>query len=280
MNAKLDGLFWLMTILGGAIYVGVMAFLAVAFFRRGRPQDSRFILVGGVALPAVVLVVLAVATVRTTNAITAAPKQPVRIDVVGYQYWWEARYPANGAVTANEIHIPANRDVELRLTSVDVIHSFWVPELAGKVDLIPGRQTTLKLHTKEAGEYRGVCAEFCGLQHTKMGLLVIAEPAAAFEEWLRQQASPATAPNSAFENSTCAGCHTVRGTDAKGTTGPDLTHFGSRRTLGALAAANTPANLRDWIANAQDLKPGNAMPPVGLTDQELDELVAYLESLQ
>lgn len=277
MSARLDGLFWLMTILGGAIYVGVMAFLAVAFFRRGRPQDSRFILIGGVALPSVVLVVLAIGTVRTTNAITAAPKQPVRIDVTGYQYWWEARY--GDVATANEIHIPTDRDVELRLTSVDVIHSFWVPELAGKVDLIPGRQTTLKLHAKKPGEYRGVCAEFCGLQHTKMGLLVIAEPAAAFEDWRQQQAEPAT-PNTAFENSTCAGCHTVRGTNARGTRGPDLTHFGSRRTLGALAAANTPANLRDWIANAQDLKPGNAMPPVDLTDQELDELVAYLENLQ
>jgi cytochrome c oxidase subunit 2 len=284
--SHIAGLFWLMVAIGGAIYVVTMAILVVALFRR-RPRlndsasrnDRAFIIAGGVIVPTVVLAVIAFATVRVTNRVTAARDDPVHIDVVGYQCWWQVVYPGTTAVTANEIHIPVGRPVELGLESVDVIHSFWVPDLAGKVDLIPGRRNTLSLQADRAGTYRGQCAEFCGLQHTHMALLVIADPPDTFDDWLRAQAKPAGSSSPVFDQATCAGCHTIRGTHARGDIGPDLTHLASRSTLGSVTVPNTHENLARWITDAQSMKPGSNMPPVELSPADLDALVAYLESL-
>lgn len=285
--AHINGLFWLMLTLGSVIYMVTMTVLVVALFkRRGAARDNGFIVWGGVVVPTVVLMVLAFATVRVTNQVTAPRRGALRVDVVGYQYWWRVEYGPPGPVvtTANEIHIPVGRPVDIGLDSVDVNHSFWVPKLAGKVDLIPGQHNTLHLQADEAGEYRGQCAEFCGLQHTHMAFLVIAEPPARFNAWLRAQARPAPQRGQAgqrvFERQSCAGCHTIRGTAGAGTVGPDLTHLASRETLAALTAKNTAVNLRRWVADAQSMKPGARMPTVPLSPADLDALVDYLESLE
>ena len=208
--------------------------------------------------------------------------------MTGHDWWWEVRYPDQGIVSANEIHVPVGRPVRLRLTSADVIHSFWVPQLTVKTDLIPGQTNTTWIQASNPGTYRGQCAEYCGLQHAKMAILVIADPPDAFARWLANERQPATAAADplaargrlALERNSCAACHTVRGTTASGTLGPDLTHFGGRRTIGADTLPNTPGNLGGWIVNSQTVKPGNKMPPQPLTPQELQALLAYLESLK
>jgi cytochrome c oxidase subunit 2 len=278
-------LFWLMLTLGTVIYIVTMTVLVIALFRRrAEGRDNGFIIAGGVVLPTVVLLVLAIATVRTTNRVTADRPGAMQVEVVGYQYWWEVAY-AGGVTTANEIHIPVGKPVDVGLTSVDVIHSFWVPELAGKLDLVPGQRNVLHLRADKAGTYRGQCAEFCGLQHTHMAFLVIAEPPAQFERWVDEQSRSAVstsglAGQDVFARVSCAGCHTVRGTEANGTLGPDLTHFASRRTLGALTAANTADNLRQWVVDAQSMKKGSLMPPVPMSPDEVDAVVEYLETLR
>ena len=176
--------------------------------------------------------------------------------------------------------------MEVGLHSKDVLHSFWVPELAGKVDNVPGQRNVIRFTADKPGEYRGQCAEFCGLQHAKMAFLVIAEEPGAYERWLIRQQRPRSGPSTereaageqVFMRSSCAGCHTIRGTEARGTLGPDLSDFGSRRTLGALATPNTKGNLAGWIENSQSIKPGNLMPPVQLEPDELLNLLDYLEN--
>jgi cytochrome c oxidase subunit 2 len=198
------------------------------------------------------------------------------------------RYPEGGIVSANEIHVPVGRPVRLNLTSRDVIHSFWVPQLTVKTDLIPGHTNTTWIQATRPGTYRGQCAEYCGLQHAKMAILVVADPPGTFARWLATEQQPAAAAADplaargrlALERNSCAACHTVRGTAATGTVGPDLTHFGGRRTIGAGALANTRGNLGGWIVNSQTVKPGNKMPPQPLTSEELQDLLAYLESLR
>jgi len=290
--SHIAGLFWLMFTLGGVIYLVVMTILVMALFRgrKGAREpkrfgDNAFILVGGVALPTVVLLVLAFATVKVTNQVTASRRNHVRIEVTGYQYWWRAAYLGQSdAVTANEIHIPVGRPVELGLRSVDVIHSFWVPGLAGKMDVVPGQRNVLWLQADRPGTYRGQCAEFCGLQHAHMAFLVIAESPRDFNTWLIHQASPATPGDvngqAVFERQSCAGCHTIRGTTANGTVGPDLTHVAQRSTLASVAFKNTPDNLRQWITAAQSMKQGAVMPDVPMSGADLNALVDYLESLK
>lgn len=281
------GLFWLLFILGSVVYMLVMTVLAIALFRRhSEGKDNGFIIGGGVVLPSIVLAVLAYATVHVTNETTARASNPLHVEVTGYQYWWRVAYPGTPqAITANEIHIPVGRPVEIGLRSVDVIHSFWVPELAGKTDLIPGQRNVLTLTADKAGTYRGQCAEFCGLQHAHMAFLVIAEAPDRFDAWLADQARPATgftglAGQAELEHQSCAGCHTIRGTSAAGTVGPDLTHLMSRTTIGALTAKNTHENLAAWVADAQSMKKGAVMPPIPLSGAELDDLIAYLETLR
>jgi cytochrome c oxidase subunit 2 len=213
----------------------------------------------------------------------------VHVEIIGHRWWWEVHYPDQpGAVTANELHIPVGETVRINLRTADVNHSFWVPQLMPKTDLIAGKTNQTWLHTDRAGSYRAQCAEYCGQQHAFMALLVVAEPRAQFDTWLSALAQPSPATLSAaeqrgravFEQGSCAACHTVRGTTAQGKVGPDLSTIGSRWSIGAGAAPNDATHLGGWIANSQTIKPGNAMPPQPVADQDLPDLVAYLKSLR
>ena len=271
----------------------------------GRPrserQGARWMLFGGVVFPAVVLGAVLVFTLRALGAVVvpagvAAEGAPrpgeLVIEVVGRQYWWEVRYldavPGNVFETANEIRLPAGRAALLRLRSDDVIHSFWVPGLQGKMDLVPGRVNVVRLQAGEPGVWRGQCAEFCGVQHAKMALVVVAEPEARWRAWLAAQRAPAAAPadsarladRGTFLRSGCVLCHSVRGTAAGGDVGPDLTHVASRLTLAAGILPNSTGNLYGWIANPQSHKPGSKMPSVPMTADELHGIARYLETLR
>jgi cytochrome c oxidase subunit 2 len=218
-----------------------------------------------------------IASVRAM-ALIDAPKEDASgrtpdLAITGHQWWWDARYP-NGAVAVSEIHIPAGRRLLARIGSADVIHDFWVPQLARKMDAVPGRSGYIWLEADAPGTYQGVCSEFCGAQHARMHLLVIAESEAEYAAWLRRQAEPARTPPPALYERRCAGCHTD---PAKG---PDLTHVAGRRTLGAALSENTPANLALWIAKPQSVKPGNRMPDQRLSNDEVGALAGYLGSLQ
>jgi cytochrome c oxidase subunit 2 len=227
---------------------------------------------------------------RTLAAIGSDAELTIRI--TGHQWWWEIRYedaqPNRILTTANEIHIPAGEPVRIILTSTDVIHSFWVPSLAGKLDLIPGHENVLDLKADKPGVYRGQCAEFCGQQHANMSTLIIAEPRPVFDAWLNEQLRSAAAPTSAearagaelFLNRACVMCHKIGGTVAGGTVAPDLTHIASRQTLAAGTLTMSRGNLAAWIADPQGIKPGVHMPVVDLGGDELNAIVTYLEGLK
>jgi cytochrome c oxidase subunit 2 len=226
--------------------------------------------------------------IKTTEA-PAAGSTERTIFVIGHQWWWEVRYPGTTAVTANEIHIPVRTPVRVKVRSDDVIHSFWVPRLNRKIDVLPGRTNAIELYADATGRYRGQCAEFCGLQHAHMGLWVYADPPAEFRRWLAAESKPAAAPSGAlaragrdeFLDGACANCHQIRGTSASGDVGPDLTHVAGRQTLAALTIPNQTSYLHDWIRDSQRFKPGNQMPSFGeLSEQQLRSLVAYLEGLR
>jgi cytochrome c oxidase subunit II len=246
-------------------------------------------------LPAVTLLVVFVLMVGTIReiAVSAAPRTgAMHVTIQGHQWWWELRYPQSDGsevVAANELHIPVGTEVDAALVSADVIHSFWVPELAPKADLVPGRTNHLRLYATRAGVYSGSCGEFCGIEHAWMRVRVVAEPPDAFRSWLDAQRAPrvAAAPGSAaergekaFAGQLCASCHAIRGTTATGSAGPDLTHVGGRATLGAGVLPNNDAAMRDWINDPQRIKPGSYMPDVPLSADDLGAVVAYLESLK
>lgn len=293
-------LWWLMLGLGVAVFVVFAVVLAVGLFRRrpaaepqpGGQTPNRFgpwLIGGGVAVPLVVIAIVFGATVRAMRVVpTKAPPGALVIEIVGHQWWWEVHYPDEGIITANEVHIPVGRPIALQLTSADVIHSFWVPELGGKMDLLPDRTNTLVLQADEPGQHLSRCAEFCGLQHTQMGMVVVAEPAERFASWVAGQQQPAAEPTGAtarwgrdvFLGANCVSCHAIRGTTADAITGPDLTHVASRSTLGAAAVSNTPDQLADWVADPHTIKRGVAMPAAKLADEELDALLAYLKGLK
>ncbi|HWP28258.1 MAG TPA: cytochrome c oxidase subunit II [Chloroflexota bacterium] len=221
------------------------------------------------------------------DRVPSPPAEALAVTVIGHQWWWELRYPTLDVVTANELHIPVGEPVRVRLESADVIHSFWLPRLGGKLDVIPGRTNQLWLYTEAPGVYLGPCAEFCGLQHAWMLLRVIAQPRADFLAWAAQQRQPAAPPSGAaqrgqqlFLEQTCVNCHTLRGTPAQGTVGPDLTHVGSRQTLGAGVLENTPANMYRWLQDPQAVKPGSLMPTFYLSDADTAALAAYLAGLK
>ncbi|HET6521398.1 MAG TPA: c-type cytochrome, partial [Geminicoccaceae bacterium] len=253
-----------------------------------------FILGGGVALPVVVLSALLVSSFVVSRELTApVPDDALRIEVVGKQWWWEVRYlPPDGSgpvVSANEVHLPVGRPVELRLAASDVIHSFWVPRLAGKTDMIPGRVNRLVVHATEPGTFRGQCAEYCGGPHAWMAFYAVAQPPDDFAAWLEREARPAAEPSDPFLargrdlflNSGCGACHTVRGTPADGAFGPDLTHVGGRASIGAGILPNNVGTLAGWIADTQHIKPDNRMPAFNTFDGlELRALAAYLGSLR
>ncbi|MCU0951649.1 MAG: cytochrome c oxidase subunit II [Burkholderiaceae bacterium] len=295
-------LWWVMLIGAVAIFIGVMA-LVLLGLRQGTAPSALggrvFIIGGGVIFPGVVLTALLIYTVAVGARLTApAPRDALHIEVTGYMWWWEVRYrgPAERAavVSANEIRIPVGRPVHLSLKSADVIHSFWVPNLAGKMDMIPGRTNRLVIQADAPGIYRGQCAEFCGTQHGQMALHVVAEEAAVWDDWFgaRRRAllgseaallTPAQQHGRAvFVAAGCGGCHGIAGVAAPPAgIAPDLTHIGSRPSLGAGLLANTPGNLAAWIADAQQLKPGSKMPPFhALRGDDLTALTAYLGSLQ
>jgi cytochrome c oxidase subunit II len=298
--SRIATLWWVM-LAGSTVGFSVIAgLLLLGWIRRNRAQlpggggerAATALVIGlGIAVPVVVLTALFVWSDILVTRSTAAPKAgttSLTVDVIGHQWFWEVRYPAAGVVTANELHIPVGRRVLVVGTTDDVIHSFWVPELNRKIDLIPGRVNSVLLDAERAGVYRGQCAEFCGLDHAEMSFVVVAEPPARFRAWLAAQARPARSPTTAeqtvgrsvFLTAGCGSCHTLRGAGAAGRVGPDLTHLGSRRTLAANTIPNSPAELRAWIADPQHVKPGNKMPDLGLSGSELDAVVAYLESLR
>ncbi|MGH9032115.1 MAG: cytochrome c oxidase subunit II, partial [Acidimicrobiia bacterium] len=249
---EIVGLWWFLLVLGIIVFVAFAVALAVAL-RRGRAGKEggeptsrslrRWVIGGGAVLPAVVLVVVLVFTVASMRALPAdAPTHALRVEVVGHRWWYEIRYPDHGVVTANELHLPVDRPIELALTSDDVIHSFWVPALGGKLDMLPDRTNTLVLQADEIGEHRTSCAEFCGLQHARMRLLTVVETDDDFDAWVDANRTSAQEPGDAaaargqdvYFDAGCASCHTVRGTQSVGTEGPDLTHLASRQTLGAV----------------------------------------------
>jgi cytochrome c oxidase subunit II len=248
---------------------------------------------GAVTLTVLILFALLVISVRTGRAIAApGDGRALTIEVVGHQWWWEITYdadmPSRRVTLANEIHIPLNRPIALKVTSRDVIHSFWAPNLLGKRDLIPGYTTAVWLQADRAGVFRGQCAEFCGRQHAHMAFHVVAEPDEAFQRWLDAQRHPAPEPQTLeaqrgrdlFLATRCSGCHTIRGTSANGLLGPDLTHVGARMTVGSGTLPNERAHLRNWIADPQTPKPGNQMPANPFRDADLAALTSYLESLR
>ena len=294
MSGSLNTLTWVLIAMFVVVSVIVVAALWLALFGprswRRKLGGERMVLIAGFAFPAVVLTALLVYGLSTTRQLSEAPRPgEMRIRVTGEMWWWRVAYLDDQGrevlQDANEIHIPVGRPVVFELESADVIHSFWVPRLGGKMDMIPGRRNILRLQADEAGAFGGQCAEYCGGPHALMGLVVVAHEPAAFEAWRAAAARPAgltALPGAAvFERSGCGACHTIRGTTANGQAGPDLTHVGSRRTLGAGILPNNQGTLAAWISDSQAIKPGNRMPsyPV-LTGQELRDVSAYLESLK
>jgi cytochrome c oxidase subunit 2 len=282
---------------GGVIFLLTMGLLAAALLAPGRLRQwmgsRRFVIGGGIVFPIVTLAVLLVYSLGVSRALTMPGESaPLRVEIIGRQFWWEVRYPdlGEGAVTANELHLPVGRDVELRLTSGDVIHSLWIPNLHGKMDMIPGRENRQRLRVDRTGVLRGQCTEFCGIQHTFMAFWVVTHEQADFEAWVARQQAPVPPPANAgeaegmriFGEAGCGACHTVRGTAWQGRLAPDLSRIGSRLSLAAGMLDNHRGNLAGWIAGAQDIKPGNAMPAYGrsLEGAELLALAEWLESLR
>lgn len=292
----LNTLAWVLFAMAGAVLLLVLVALGVALFGprrwRARLGGEKLIWIGGLAFPIVVLSALLIYGLGLTSHLKAegAPGE-MRVRVTGEMWWWRVAYlDAAGAVAvtdANEVHIPVGRPVVFELESADVIHSFWVPRLAGKVDMIPGRRNLMRLQADAPGVYGGQCAEYCGGPHALMGLVVVAHEPADFEAWRARRAAPAATASlshpgvAVFDRAGCGACHTVAGTAFNGLAGPDLSHVGSRRTLGAGILPNNQGTLAGWISDSQAIKPGNRMPayPV-LTGQELRDVSAWLESLK
>jgi cytochrome c oxidase subunit 2 len=247
---------------------------------------------GALFVTVLILVGLLAFDFTVGRALAAAPTKMLTIEMIGHQWWWEIQYadpdPSKRLVTANELHVPVGRPVQFRFASRDVIHSFWAPNLHGKRDLIPGYSSSLWFVADTPGVYRGQCAEFCGLQHAKMGFVIHAEPKESFDRWLVASAASTPPPTDStaaygqrvFLSAGCSVCHTVGGTEARATVGPSLTHLKSRSTIAAGTLANTPENLGRWVLNPQMIKPGARMPPSPLSTVQLNALLAYLETLK
>jgi cytochrome c oxidase subunit II len=287
----------------GCIFVVVAALLFYAVFKfRARKSDPKHepaqvygstqVELAWTVIPIIIIVVLFLTTARIIFAIQDAPqpKDDLKVTVVGHQFWWEFRYPEYGIVTANELHVPLSTDQHpdttyLTLLSADVDHSFWVPELAGKTDLIPNHPNEMWMDPQKAGVYYGQCAQFCGVEHAKMLIRVYVDTPDQFSAWVKNQQKPAVedsdvaAGRRIFESEACVNCHAITGTPARGTYGPDLTHLMSRATIAAGAADNTPENLREWIKDPDSFKPGAHMPAMQLSDQQINQVVAYLTTL-
>ncbi len=299
--AEIALLWWVMLGVFTVVLLAVTLLVAAAVLRRydGRRgelsdrQKRNMVLIGGVIIPVVVIFAFVIYSVSVGRYTASVPHDaPITIEVVGHQWWWDIRYRVSGrdlnVRSANEIHVPVGVRVKFVLESRDVIHSFWIPNLQGKTDLIPGRKNFTWVTATEPGIFRGQCAEFCGLQHAKMAFIVVASPEAEFYAWLERQIQPARQPvteaqvrgREVFETTSCTLCHTIRGTQALAEVAPDLTHVGSRQTLAAGSLPNTRGHLAGWLANPQQIKPGSRMPNLYLRNDELDALIEYLSSLE
>jgi cytochrome c oxidase subunit 2 len=289
-----EGIFWwavvVFVLVEGALVVAVLRFRE----RPGRAapkatHGNTILEISWTLAPAIVLVLIAIPTIKTIwDVDRPARGESLVIEAVGHQWWWEFRYPELGIATANELHIPVGRQIDVRLTSADVIHSFWFPRLGGKRDVIPGHETQIWFTADSAGLYLGQCAEFCGLSHALMKMELVAEAPADFEAWVEAQRAEAVVADSvafaegsqAFLQGGCIACHTVRGTIAQGVIGPDLTHIGSRRRIAAGILDNTPENMERWIRHSQEMKPGSLMVVPELDDDTVRRIVAYLQGLK
>jgi cytochrome c oxidase subunit II len=301
---------WLMLALGSVVFVVVFAFFIRALTVPRNPHSvgkdpadagedhgttrlKSLVVAGSVGITIVILLVVMVQAIWVSRETQrSSPSGPVEIEITGRQWWWEIRYLHERAdlqfITANELHIPVGEPVLLKLHSADVIHSFWVPNLQGKVDMIPGRQNELRIMADRAGEWRGQCAEFCGLQHAHMALVLVARPRAEFERWWEEQLRPASPPADSlalagervFRAAQCAFCHNVTGTGATARAGPDLTRIASRLTLAAGTVPNNRGNMAGWILDPHGIKPGVFMPPTPLEQAELHALLHYLGTLR
>jgi cytochrome c oxidase subunit II len=297
-------LFWIFTAVCGAIWFAVMVVLAVGLVRRAPqrldplaldvPAERRTTMVVGGAVVGTALTVIALSALSFAfqRQLFARENPAVNIKVTGLQWWWNVEYeadtPDQGFTTANEIYVPVGKPVLVRLDANDVIHSFWVPSLMGKMDLIPGQQNQIKFTANRPGIYRGQCAEFCGWQHAHMGLTVVALPVPLFQTWLKAQTASATEPQEPerkkgaeiFASKACFMCHSIRGTRAGSRVGPDLTHFASRQSIAAATLPMSRGSIAAWVLDPQGIKPGTNMPNVSLAPDELDALVSYLEGLR
>ncbi len=295
--SRIAGLTWVLFIGGAAIFALVLALLGWALLAperlRGLMRSRAFVVGGGIVFPTVTLAALLVYSLGVSRALVLPREErPLRVEVVARQYWWEVRYPdaGEGAVTANEIRLPVGREVELLLSSADVIHSLWIPNLHGKMDMIPGRVNLQRFTPMRTGVLRGQCTEFCGLQHTFMAFWAVVQEPDEFEAWLARQREPVPGPADAraaqgmrvFGEAGCGACHAVRGTEWAGRLGPDLSRVGSRLSLAAGALENHRGTLAGWIAGAQDIKPGNSMPAYGraIEGDDLLALATWLEGLR
>jgi cytochrome c oxidase subunit 2 len=289
--------FILVLILAGVVFViveGLLIYVLLRFrARSGDPEprpifENQRIEITWTAIPLVVVAILFVLMLPVMGVAENAPPDAYAVTVTGHQFWWEFRYPQANAIAANEMHVPVGEKVRLVLQSADVIHSFWIPRLNGKMDLIPGQTNDWLIEAEAPGEYVGQCSEFCGVQHAWMLLRVFAQPRAELDAWVAQQASPAVAPTDPtaqrgqqiFQQQACGVCHAIRGTSAFGGVGPDLTHVGSRTTLAAGALTNSSDNLQRWLRDPQRIKPGANMPAFKLSDADVQALTSYLEGLK
>jgi cytochrome c oxidase subunit 2 len=286
------------TIVFVLIFIVVAGGIVYAIFhfrgRDGEPDPKQFagsekVEIIWTAIPFLIVVFLFALTLRGMNRADPPPAPSPDLVVTGHQFWWQADYPASGVVTANEIHIPSGKALSVRLDSKDVLHEFWVPELARKMTTVPGQPNHIWIQADKPGVYLGTCSEFCGTQHAWMRIVVVAEEPSKFEAWQRAQLQPGQAATSVvaakglalFQTSTCMNCHAIRGVPgADSSVAPDLTHVASRRELGAGILENNPANMRRWLKNPQHIKPGALMPDFNFTDQELGQLEAYLSALR
>lgn len=300
---RIGRLWWLMFWVCLIVFAGVMVALGYAL-RRGRSRDeadnspeaerrTTKIIAGSLAITVIILFAFMVADFSTGRALgSLQSSNAIEIKVTGRQWWWDFEYqdatPSRNVRVANEIHIPTGRSIKFDMTSQDVIHSFWAPNLHGKTDLLTGYRTVTWLQADRPGAYRGQCAEYCGHQHAHMAFTVVAEPPDQFNAWLDNQRRPAPQPSTAeqqagerlFLTRACVMCHQIRGTGAGATTGPDLTHLATRRTIAAGTLANNRGSLGAWVVDSQRIKPGNKMPPNELSGEELNALLSYLESLK
>ena len=291
---QIADLYWLAFWIAVVIFVVVEGLLVYAIirFRQTDPtvvppkiHGSTPLEIAWTAAPAVVLLMVFVLMVRTMGASAKPPEDAMLIQVAGHQWWWEFQYPDLGITTANELYVPVGQPVRVELTSNNVIHSFWIPRLAGKMDVVPGQTNSMWFQADQPGNYRGQCAELCGAQHANMNFMVIAVPPEQFNLWAERQQQPrpealaGSAGEELFVNGQCFVCHTIEGTTAQGILGPNLTHFGSRKSIAGLVLENTPQNLARWLTDSQAVKPLNQMVINPLSQEEIEALVQYLSSL-